>query len=120
MDLSRTKEVYKIQRPDGLFSTGGYKPHFSKTGKMWKRLGDLTQHLNIVRSTAYNNNVYGECNILKYLLVAEIIQSTPIGKQIEGIKERECKKQMASWQMAEKRRKRERQDQYETLKREFE
>ncbi len=123
MDLSKAKEVYKIQRSDGLFSSGGYRPQFSKNGKIWKRLGDLTQHLNIVvnrYSYRPDNNIYGKCQIVKYLLTAVEVQRVFVDKQMEEIRKREHKKQAAALRRAEERQKRKRQKQYDALKKEFE
>lgn len=47
-------EVYKIRRKsDGKFSMGGSEPSFGLTGKIWKRSGDLSNHLNLVNEKAY-------------------------------------------------------------------
>jgi hypothetical protein len=41
-------EIYKIRRKsDGLFSTGGLKPKFSKKGKSWPSRGNVTNHLSL-------------------------------------------------------------------------
>lgn len=37
--------VYKIRRPDGLFSTGGMSPGFTKIGKTWSNIGHVKTHL---------------------------------------------------------------------------
>ncbi|CAB4131425.1 hypothetical protein UFOVP276_194 [uncultured Caudovirales phage] len=37
--------VYKIRRPDGLFSTGGCEPRFTKAGKTWRSIGHVKTHL---------------------------------------------------------------------------
>lgn len=41
--------VYKIRRDsDGLFSTGGTVPNFTKKGKVWTSMGALKGHLTLV------------------------------------------------------------------------
>lgn len=45
---ARVVTFYKIRDKDtGLFSTGGYYPSWTKTGKSWKRLNHLKCHLNL-------------------------------------------------------------------------
>lgn len=42
-----TKTAYMIRRnSDGLFSTGGMDPRFSKNGKAWSNFGHLRNHLH--------------------------------------------------------------------------
>jgi len=42
--------LYKIRRKDdGLFSTGGQDPRFTKNGKAWK-IGPMLNHLTMLRS----------------------------------------------------------------------
>jgi hypothetical protein len=38
-------KTYKIERPDGLFSTGGTSPTFTRRGKTWSQLNHLKSHL---------------------------------------------------------------------------
>ena len=45
---STNMKVYKIRNQDGLFSSGGTWPRFTKKGKIWKARGHLTNHLNQV------------------------------------------------------------------------
>jgi hypothetical protein len=41
--------VYKIRcRATGLYSLGRTIPRWNKTGKVWKRIGDLRNHLSLV------------------------------------------------------------------------
>jgi len=39
---------FKIQRADGLFSTGGAYPSFSVNGKTWNNIGALRSHFTAV------------------------------------------------------------------------
>lgn len=39
--------IYKIQTPDGLYSTGGERPRFTNKGKVWRARGHVTSHLRI-------------------------------------------------------------------------
>ena len=38
-------KAYKIQRDDGLFSTGGNFPSFHVSGKTWFKLGHVKSHI---------------------------------------------------------------------------
>jgi len=65
--------VYKIQRKsDGLYSNGGSDPLFMKKGKIWRGLGDLKNHFNIIRechkSEKYLENLYKNCEIVTFIL----------------------------------------------------
>lgn len=99
--MSSNETLYKIQRlSDGLFSTGGYTPRFTKTGKSWK-LGALLNHLTMIRQNRIRTIEYGKrfgdptlpnarqlltaspdfyvgCVIVTFRIVIE--SSTPIGE----------------------------------------
>ena len=92
---------------------------------MWKRPGDLTQHLNAVmheRSTAYSNNVYGQCEIVRcFLEITSIeVEHTPISQHMNELENKAREEREASQQKADKRQKKERRTQYEKLRAEFE
>lgn len=58
-------KMYKIQRlSDGLYSTGGSKPGWTKQGKVWTRLNHITAHLTLVRDC--NAAVYANCCVLVF------------------------------------------------------
>lgn len=43
-------KVYKVQdMQTGLFSTGGYRPNWTKNGKIFSRLSTVKSHLRIMR-----------------------------------------------------------------------
>lgn len=54
---------YKIKRKsDGLYSTGGYYPSFTKQGKAWRQLGHLKSHLALM---GYQYIGYRDCEIVE-------------------------------------------------------
>jgi len=60
--------IYKIQRRnDEMFSTGGAKPKFSKTGKVWTSKAYLKSHLTLVEEVG-NSHIYNDCHIIEYVL----------------------------------------------------
>ncbi len=38
-------KIYKIENQDGLFSTGGRHPRWTKKGKIWQSFGAVKLHL---------------------------------------------------------------------------
>ena len=56
-------ELYLIKNNNGLFSTGGYHPTFSKKAKVYN-IGSLRQHLANIISTG--KLPYDDCNIVAY------------------------------------------------------
>jgi len=52
--MANTELIFKIRDPNtGLFSSGGMSPSFSKKGKVWKGIGPLKNHLNLVKRRTY-------------------------------------------------------------------
>lgn len=68
MDYEQLKKqgcVFKIQRSDAnLFSTGGRKPRWSKTGKLFTSVDNLRAHLRAVDA-----EVYKDCFVITYHLL---------------------------------------------------
>jgi hypothetical protein len=92
--------IYKIRRPDGLFSTGGAYPGFNKKGKIWRQKGHITNHLNQVsRSGAYTGAV-----IVTYEIVETEVDSQPVTDYIDDIRQRRAAEEQRK---AEARRSRE-------------
>lgn len=60
-----TIEVYKIRRrADGLFSSGGAYPTFSKKGKTWSARGHVTSHLSQFGDRD-KNRYYKDCEVVR-------------------------------------------------------
>lgn len=78
------KPVYKIQRKDGQFSKGSYRPTFNSTGKTWSTVSQLKQHLRAV-SILTTLKVYQECTVVEYYPVPEKTMSVMDFKQIHKI-----------------------------------
>lgn len=60
--MTKKKVFYKIQNPEGLFSTGGKNPNFSVLGKRWSTLEALELHL-----TTHGISIlqYSNCKIVE-------------------------------------------------------
>lgn len=63
-------KIFKIQRSDGLFSTGGMYPSFK--GKIWDKRNHVTNHLNQF-SERDKKDYYSDCKVVEY----EVIE-TPV------------------------------------------
>lgn len=111
-----TKTVYKIKRADGQFSLGGSWPRFGKEGKIWKRKGDLTSHLRIVR-----RDMYSDCKIIEYELVekSECTDTISIGQWLNEIEERKRSEQESRERFQEKQAKKVRRKAFLKLREEF-
>jgi len=70
--------VYKIRRRvDGLFSTGGSAPRFTKNGKMWSTIANLKRHLSGMRTGSFED-YYSDCEIVEYVECRPISLETVI------------------------------------------
>ena len=92
MPRSKNTVIYKIRRKsDGLFSTGGWNPEYSKTGKTWKRKGDLSNHFALMCDQYYTrlrktsmNSVYEGCEIVAIEIVEVEKSVMPVEDWWEG------------------------------------
>lgn len=70
--------IYKIRRnSDGLFSTGGGRPRFTKAGKTWTQRGHISNHLNLIRQKE-KERIYGDCEVVKMEFVEVNDEQGPI------------------------------------------
>ncbi len=61
--------VFKIRDIEsGLFSSGGAKPTFSKTGKSWTSIGHLRNHITRVKNRRKD---YNGCEVVRFELTPE-------------------------------------------------
>jgi len=118
----QTEFFYKIRRKsDGLFSTGGSSPGFSKKGKTWSTRANLDRHLGMLLQYPdrfWGLPVYKDCEVITF--ITEVTDYEPVDKFISVVaerkqmKEQERKERHDAW-MCDLRRKK-----YEALKEEFE
>lgn len=117
--------VYKIRRKsDGLFSTGGSRPDFTKKGKVWRSQGDLNRHFGLLLQ--YKDLDYKWCGINLYKDCEVVILETREAKVSDALEwankvdeskqNRETEYQRVQARIKEQRRRTE----YEKLKKEFE
>lgn len=70
MNTDRPLMVYKIRRvSDGLFSTGGLYPKFTRSGKAWPSIGALKCHLaQFTCDTSGAPRCYEGCEVVCYTI----------------------------------------------------
>lgn len=58
--------AWKIRRKDGLYSTGGLCPKWSKRGKVWNSIGSLKNHLHLLdkRQRDLSTGFYAEAEVV--------------------------------------------------------
>ena len=70
--------IYKIQsKQTGLYSTGGVSPSFSKTGKVWKNIGHLRNHINVLDPHGKRKYREHQVEIVELQLTEVCVSSTP-------------------------------------------
>lgn len=42
--------IYKIRNKEGLYSTGGTSPRWTKKGKSWSQLNHVRSHITLVKT----------------------------------------------------------------------
>lgn len=68
-------KVYKIRNKDGLFSTGGMRPTWTKQGKVWQQLGHVHSHIQQLTTGYTPADVYKDADVVE-AEITEIL--TPI------------------------------------------
>jgi hypothetical protein len=103
--------IYKIQFSDGLFSKGGMYPRKSKTGKIWKNIGHLKNHLRLADYKHLRVANYEDAKIVVYEISDAVMVDTIEIKEIVELnavadhkREAESQKRIAEYrrQAAEK------------------
>ena len=110
--------VYKIKsRKTGLYSAGGASPEFNKNGKVWKNIGYLKNHLIY----AYGRDLYRnqDCVIVTYEITEVVVEEQTCDELIVKQLVERADKESARKLQIDARLKKERQQQYEQLKKEF-
>jgi len=119
-------KIYKIRNSDGLFSTGGHRPHFQKHGKHWTSVSNLERHLFQIlappkrtTSNKFPPSVYLGCEIVEFELVETSVVETFEDFEIRQKEQKEiqeAERKEATKIASEKKRRRE----FLKLKKEFE
>lgn len=89
-----TQIFYKIRRKtDGLFSTGGSAPTFTKKGKVWNQRGHVSSHLNCVGSRDKTiNDYYADCELvmMEYVEVETLTMETFMAEKLQAKAKRDA------------------------------
>lgn len=88
--------VWKIRNNKGLFSTGTYKPRFTKEGKTWHRLAHVEAHIRQFFSPnskyadptgpgwiTTDTSTYVGCAVVEYQLTE--VSSQTVGEAFVGV-----------------------------------
>lgn len=81
--------VYKIRKANGLFSSGGSEPRFTKKGKVWGSLGALKQHLALFS----NFGMYEGCEVVAFEYIET--EATPVNSFVQDVREARKKREQA-------------------------
>ncbi len=73
-------KLYKIQNKDGLFSTGGTVPDFSRNGKTWNSLSNVKAHLTQGMNVC---ETYNSCKIVEIEQVLHEVEDNLLQKMFE-------------------------------------
>lgn len=114
--------VYKIRRKsDGLFSSGGSSPTFTKKGKVWRDRASLDKHLGMIlqypdRSWGWPK--YEDCEVVVFII--GVTDREDIQKYANVILERKADRKRKAKEEQEERARARRRETYNVLKKEFE
>lgn len=89
--------VYAIRRrSDGLFSTGGSSPRFTKNGKRWSTIGHVKTHLAMFVGYCYDESaVYAGCELVVFEMCEVETRKMAMEQLMESyLKERKEREQM--------------------------
>lgn len=79
-------KIYKIRDENGLYSTGGMNPSFTKSGKTWNNIGHLKNHIRqFFDRTMYrgrNAELYENSEIVAIEVVETEVEKTPVSDLI--------------------------------------
>ncbi|PPD55491.1 MAG: hypothetical protein CTY12_00515 [Methylotenera sp.] len=112
--------IYRVKsRKTGLYSKGGTWPSFSKTGKIWKNIGHLRNHFNVLDS--HGRRIYKEhdVEIIEIEITEEVVCSTSFDAFIQEAALREQDRKDKRRQRVEAYLTEQRRKQYEELQKEF-
>jgi len=107
--MSEIRTEYKIRRrSDGLFSSGGGWPTWTKKGKTWKRRGDVGSHLTYAVSRralgTYGDTPYEDIEIVTYDVVIMEVEIEEMGEAVTACRERHAAREQTRQAAAMTRR----------------
>lgn len=94
-------EIFKIRNPDGLFSTGGTDPTFTKEGKTWQKKGHLSNHFaNFNERQMFKH--YAGCEVVTYEVTQTEVRSEIAEVHLRASADRQRKREAEYRQYAAK------------------
>lgn len=112
--------IYRVRsKKTGLYSKGGTWPSFTKAGKIWKNIGHLRNHFNVL--DAHGRKIYKDhdVEIIEVEIKEEVVCSTSFDEFLQEAADREQdrkdkrKQRMDDWLIAQRKK------QYLELQKEF-
>ncbi len=95
--------VYKIRnRANGLYSTGGAHPTWSKKGKTWARMSLIQSHLRQVMARRNNIQLYNEADIVEVEVTEKETKSEDCLSKIHDMMAEDFVKQQEKAEKAKK------------------
>ena len=114
---------YMIRNKEGLYSTGGMDPRFTRKGKVWNGIGPLKCHLVMMKSCSYYGvtvgKVYKDCVVVEIAMKAEEVSAMSVLDFIQQDFDRRAKEQDRLEKRYEAEAKERRHEEYLKLKEEF-
>ncbi len=74
--------VYKIRNKQGLYSTGGTYPNFTKGGKTWSTIGSFNNHISLILEAGHVRNPYKDCELVEIEISSFEKDSKPLEEHI--------------------------------------
>lgn len=91
--MSESNVVYKIRNKDGLYSTGGSSPSFTKNGKVWNSKSALNNHIRMLIDYASSWNeksksidVYKDCELITIFISKVEVETCSLEDLINDIR----------------------------------
>lgn len=81
--------VYKIQSNiDGTYSKGGWFPEFNTKGKVWRRMEDVSNHLQQLDQRGREAYQQADAHVVKIQISENPLDTYSMSDWIRGMKER--------------------------------
>lgn len=107
-------KLYRIRNTEGLYSTGGSSPKFTKRGKIWTNIGHVKSHIHMLDK--YGRATYrNECHLQTYFITETITDVKPIFVLMEELDAINRTKEQAARDESRSRRERTEREQLRAL-----
>ena len=77
--------LYRIKNENGLYSTGGSTPSFTKRGKVWTNIGHVKNHLHGLDRNGRKQ--YKDCTLITYVITETVLEEKPVMELVVDLME---------------------------------